>query len=158
MPSTYIGKAPLTLVPTVDGSMHYVYRGRPAPEGIVPAALDRLVVEGFLEKAGGSYEDAVVDFVHEDPLIEAGLVRKPRSVTEQLPDVEAQVEAAAATPRIGEVDPATGEVIVTPDAGDGPPPKAASKEAWVDFAVAQGADRAEAEDSTKAELIERYGA
>jgi hypothetical protein len=43
------------------------------------------------------------------------------------------------------------------DEADGKPPKAAAKDAWVDFAVAQGADQGEAEAMTKAELIERFG-
>ena len=37
------------------------------------------------------------------------------------------------------------------------PTQSANKSAWVDHAVAQGADPAEAEGSTKAELIEKYG-
>lgn len=136
MASTYIGKAPLTLVPTLDGTAHYVYRGRPAPEGIVPADLVRLVDEGFLEKVGGTYEDAVVDFVHEDPLVEAGLVRRPRSVVDQVPEVEALGERIAATPVVGAVDPATGQPVAPP-AADAPPPKTGKKELWVDFRVAQ---------------------
>jgi hypothetical protein len=40
---------------------------------------------------------------------------------------------------------------------DGPPPKAAPKDAWVDFAVSKGGDRAEADALTKQELIELYG-
>jgi hypothetical protein len=40
---------------------------------------------------------------------------------------------------------------------DGPPAKAASKADWVAFAVAQGADEAEAEASTKDALIDQYG-
>lgn len=46
---------------------------------------------------------------------------------------------------------------VTDDEGEPTkPPRAASKEAWVDYAVAYGADRAEAEDMTKADLIDTY--
>lgn len=37
------------------------------------------------------------------------------------------------------------------------PPKSAPKEEWVEHAVSQGADRTEAENSTKAELIEAHG-
>lgn len=48
-----------------------------------------------------------------------------------------------------------------PDAavpGDGSAPaKAASKAAWVDYAVAQGVSREEADAATKAELVELYG-
>lgn len=38
-----------------------------------------------------------------------------------------------------------------------PPKEYASKGDWVEYAVSQGADRDEAENSTKAELIELYG-
>lgn len=37
------------------------------------------------------------------------------------------------------------------------PAQSANKAAWVDYAVSQGADRGEAEESTKAELIDEYG-
>lgn len=40
---------------------------------------------------------------------------------------------------------------------DDPPAKSANKPDWVDYAVAQGADRDEAEKLTKDELIETYG-
>lgn len=37
------------------------------------------------------------------------------------------------------------------------PPQAAPKDAWVTYAVAQGADQTEAEGMTKADLISTYG-
>lgn len=37
------------------------------------------------------------------------------------------------------------------------PAKVATKDVWVDYAVAKGADRTEADALTKAELIELYG-
>lgn len=43
------------------------------------------------------------------------------------------------------------------DGGDGPPSSSASKGDWVEYAVASGADRADAEGSTKADLQDRYG-
>lgn len=43
------------------------------------------------------------------------------------------------------------------DAGDGPPAKSANKAEWVAYAVAQGADEADAEASTKDDLIATYG-
>lgn len=48
-------------------------------------------------------------------------------------------------------------VTITVDGGDGPPAASASKAAWVDHAVAQGADRDEAEALTKDALVEAYG-
>lgn len=44
-----------------------------------------------------------------------------------------------------------------PEADDGPPDRSERKAAWVEHAVAQGVDRAEAEATTKAKLIERFG-
>lgn len=38
------------------------------------------------------------------------------------------------------------------------PKQSDNKAAWVDYAVAQGADRDEAEGKTKAELVDQYGA
>lgn len=119
----HIGKAPLTLVPTLDGTMHYVYAGRPAPQGIVPADLKRLVDEDFLVKVADVEDPPPV----EDPL--------------------AVVVTADGVEHVGEL-PATAER----------PAQAANKDAWVDFAVSQGADRDEAEAKTKAELIAAYGA
>lgn len=40
---------------------------------------------------------------------------------------------------------------------DGAPAKSALKEEWVEYAVSQGADREEAESSTKDDLIATYG-
>lgn len=40
---------------------------------------------------------------------------------------------------------------------DGPPAKSAGKPTWVAYAVAQGADEAEADAATKDDLIDRYG-
>jgi hypothetical protein len=37
------------------------------------------------------------------------------------------------------------------------PAKSANKDVWVDYAVSQGADRAEAEAATKDDLIASYG-
>lgn len=45
--STYIGKAPLSLV-RAAGSITYVYAGQPAPEGIADDDLVRLLDEGYL--------------------------------------------------------------------------------------------------------------
>lgn len=56
-------------------------------------------------------------------------------------------------------DPASGwrRVDEAPPAPAGPPAKSASKADWVAYAVAQGADEAEAEKTTKDELISAYG-
>lgn len=85
-------------------------------------------------------------------------------------DVEEQAQAAIA----GEppydnfdagVDPDSVDEAADQDAADSEeseedsaPAKSASKGDWVDYAVSQGADREEAESSTKEQLIEAYGA
>lgn len=48
-------------------------------------------------------------------------------------------------------------VATEPPAPAGPPAKSAAKAEWVSWAVAQGADEAEAEASTKTDLIDAYG-
>lgn len=50
-----------------------------------------------------------------------------------------------------------GEVVDESADDAGKPKHVAPKAEWVDYAVTQGADRDEAEDMTKAELIELYG-
>lgn len=56
---------------------------------------------------------------------------------------------------------ATGPAPVQPKgnvgAGDGPPAKTASKAEWVDYAVAKGVSRDEAEKSSKDELVSKHG-
>lgn len=74
-------------------------------------------------------------------LVDRGLVVETPEDLEEYEDLDSE------TPD-GEDDAAEGSA----------PPKAAAKDAWVDYAVASGADRAEAEGLTKVELIERYGA
>lgn len=56
-------------------------------------------------------------------------------------------------------DPASGwrAVVDEPPAPAGQPTKSAAKAEWVAWAVAQGADLAEAEASTKTDLIDAYG-
>lgn len=48
------------------------------------------------------------------------------------------------------------EYVDAPEQSEAPA-KSAVKSEWVDFAVASGADRDEADALTKAELVERYG-
>lgn len=56
-------------------------------------------------------------------------------------------------------DPASGwrAVAEEPAPAAGPPAKSATKGEWVAYAVSQGADEAEAEKTTKDELISAYG-
>lgn len=59
---------------------------------------------------------------------------------------------------IGISDPGSAEAGRREASESSAPAKSDNKAAWVSYAVAQGAEEAEANDSTKAELIERYGA
>lgn len=120
--ATLVGKAPLSLVRTVGGSMEYVYAGRPVPAGADPADVRRLLGEGFL--------------------VEVDSVESAAEVQVETPDDPGLVNAQSVT------EPVSGER----------PPRAAPKEAWVDYAVAQGADRDAAEAKTKQELVDAYTA
>ena len=48
MAKQLMGKAPLSLVRTVNSSLEYVYAGKPVPRGADPADVRRLLDEGFL--------------------------------------------------------------------------------------------------------------
>jgi hypothetical protein len=73
-------------------------------------------------------------------------------------DAEARLQVLADNPasdwrRID--DPKPAEQVER--SGPSRPAKSAAKGAWVEWAVAQGADRAEAEKATKDDLIAAYG-
>ena len=112
MPS-YMGKAPLSLVRTLHGSVEYVYAGHPAPEGIVPEDLDRLVDEGFLVEVPQSPEEAKA------PAKKAAAAKKAPAATKT-------PAGAAETGPAGDVKP---------------PALAAKRDLWVDFRVSQGIPR-----------------
>lgn len=76
--------------------------------------------------------------------------RKPAGET-----VVAEVDADDRE-KLGISDPGSAEVGRREANGDATPKQSDNKAAWVDYAVEQGADRDEAEASTKAELVERY--
>lgn len=78
-----------------------------------------------------------------------GFLADPDDVPEVDPDDEglAIVVTSDGVEHVGELPAAAAR-----------PAQAANKDAWVDFAVSQGADRDEAEAKTKAELIDAYGA
>jgi len=123
MAKQLVGKAPLSLVRTVDSGMEYVYAGKPVPRSADPADVRRLLDEGFL--------------------VEVASVEAAAEVEVEQPDDPGLVNAEQ------------------PDTGDGDeaaprPPRAAAKEVWVDYAVAQGVDRAAAEALTKQELVDRF--
>lgn len=149
MAKQLIGKAPLSLVRMAGGTVEYVYGGRPVPAGVDEADAARLLEEGFLLEIGEPEAPARRS--------SRGSAR-PKAVSEGSPGT---ATAVPPIPPAAEVP----EDVDGEELGDGPPPKAASKDAWVDYAVAQRAEgisedeaRSVADSLTKAELIERFGA
>jgi hypothetical protein len=55
------GKAPLTIVRTGSGAAAYVYKGRPAPNGVPAEERARLLDEGYLEERDVAEEAAAPD-------------------------------------------------------------------------------------------------
>lgn len=72
------------------------------------------------------------------------------------PTMKADVDEVDMGP-IDMSDPGSVEAGVEGAEENQPPAKSASKAAWVDWAVAQGANRDEAEEQSRADLIETYG-
>lgn len=92
------------------------------------------------------------------------LVADEAALTAELAAIEAAEEPSAdedagVEPADDDTDDDADESEEEPGGSEEPsrPPKAAGKEAWVDFAVAQGADRAEVDAMSKADLIAAYG-
>lgn len=84
---------------------------------------------------------------HLEHLLSLGLVR------------EAAFAGGLAPTRPGDgADPPDDLYDDDPDGPGGVPAKSANKGEWVDYAVSQGADPAEAEAATKDDLIAKYGA
>lgn len=73
-------------------------------------------------------------------------------------DIDDRGELGISDPGSAEAGRVEAETVSDEEAADEAPSKSDNKAAWVDYAVTQGADRDEAEASTKAELVEQYGA
>jgi hypothetical protein len=71
---------------------------------------------------------------------------------ETLPSPVAPPEVSA----VAEISPVARVSAAEPDTGIAPPPSA-PKQAWIDFAVSQGATADQAGSMTKADLMSRYG-
>lgn len=118
------------------------------PSGILPGEV---FVEDLEKQQARESDYAKVRLIENTPAQEA---------VEAVVDLDDRGEldlsdpGSAALSRVTEPD---GEADEEPAAG-GAPAKSDNKAAWVAYAVAQGADEAEADGQTKAELIERYGA
>lgn len=79
---------------------------------------------------------------------------------DQVPeDVAVKIANPKAWGEEGEASPAGESATAQEQPGDAPsrPAKSDPKAAWVDFAVSQGVDRAEAEGSSKADLVAAFG-
>lgn len=103
------------------------------------AVLERITNPAAFEPAPGGGRD--LRFTSADFAVEAG----------EQPHLRGAEDAAAAE----------AFAMTAAGAAGGPgveaPAKSASKGEWVDYAVAQGADRDEAEAATKDDLVDRYG-
>jgi hypothetical protein len=103
-------------------------------------------------------EDIAKQEAREKAFAEARLIeRKPgaEAVAEEV-DLDDKGDLGMSDPGSAEAGRAAAAEVRESESA--PPAKSDNKAAWVAHAVAQGADEAEANDSTKAELIERYGA
>jgi hypothetical protein len=84
-----------------------------------------------------------------------------RSAAEDATDAADEAARAAEEARTAEEREAESRSLLDAAGGEVPterPPRAAAKAAWVDYAVTQGADRAEADGMSKDDLIAAYGA
>jgi len=125
--ATYEVTGPLALVKDQAGKVGYHYQGAIVPEGTPAEELNRPSARGLI-----------------------GKVDQPIPVPTHVPP---RTEAP-------EIEPAAGD-----GSDDGQPPasepaapvrpmQVATKAAWVDYAVARGLDRAEAEGMTKQQLMD----
>ncbi len=128
MASKHQVTAPLVIARTKEGPRIYLYQGAVVPDNVSGEEVERLVEAGLVAE--------------EDKALRAQLSQAPSSTN--LGAVPAGLDTPPRTV------PAGGD-------GDGPPAKSASKAEWVDYAAAQGADRGEAEQLTKDQLVEQYG-
>ena len=130
-----------------NGDPEIVTRGNPVPDYVRPFIRNALINAGAVMQ--------VADDVPEDQLAHRFAV--PAEAPRALPNPE-QPPAPDGLPPLLSLDaqnsgqPAASETI----GEEGPPAKPSvrdSKQAWEDYAVATGMDRATAESKTKAELI-----
>lgn len=83
------------------------------------------------------------------------LVEAANPPVDQWPPAEPGRMGAPPAPEVEVSEPV--ESVETEDAG-GPPRPGAAKATWVEWAVSQGASEQEANEATKQELMEKYGA
>ena len=105
-----------------------------SPEGLVTGSVNRAELAAAFNEAS-------------DEAVRANLAA---AAADHGMHVEGDRLVDPSVPRAPEPEPEVSEEPARPAQAD-------NKAAWVDWAVAQGADREDAETSTKADLIELYG-
>lgn len=126
--TAYVLTAPMALVDTNGGTTVYVYRDGVLPADATQQAIEHLLAIGFITEAE-----------------QVGGLQTVRRGDGSLPD-----DGTPPAPDATEVDDVD---------GDGPiPPKSATKDVWVAYAVSKGMNPAEADAATKDDLIANYGA
>lgn len=102
-------------------------------------------------------EDVAKQEKRESEFVEARLIEQVtarEAVLGEVPDPDERGELGISDPGSAEMGAQAAEEIAT---SSDKPAKADSKATWVDYAVSQGADRDEAEASTKQQLVDTYG-
>lgn len=127
---------PVVVLPNTAGLQQYYYQGATLPDGLDEARVADAVASGLVSETKTAAELTIED-----------------------------LSASVAGDRFRGLGATTGDGVSmigapgpAPAALDGPPPRAASKDAWVDYAVTQGAVREDAEQASKQELVAAYGA
>ena len=117
-----------------------------------------MIIQMIYQMSGGRYDDRMwpppgVDFEVPDEegrgLVLCGAAREVARPPEPEPEPEPELEPEPEPTPEPAPEPALAEL---PQPAPGDP-----KQAWVDYAVSQGAPRAEAEDRTKAQLQAAFG-
>ena len=105
-------------------------------------------------------EDIAKQETRETEFAEARLVDQAtagEAVAVEVPDLTERGDLDLSDPGSAEAGRKAAEKVAAAQAAASAPAKADAKAAWVDYAVARGADRDEAEAQTKAELVDTYG-
>lgn len=129
MAKKYVVTAPIAMIPRTNGELATVMRGGPVPPDAKPDALEHLLSIELIAE-GEAQAGLAFGYAGDGTRLEG-------------------VSGSSGTE-------SSGDEPVEEDSG--PPAKSATKAEWVDYAVANGADRDEAEAQTKDELIAAYGA
>ncbi len=155
-----VGECAHVVVTDISGmsAMNLLYKGAPIPEGAEPKRLKHLIDSGLVAEEG-TVPLAPNAAVEQDPAVgiptgveadKADGVHPAAPTEEQLAaqreqaaaNTEAEQKQAAARAKLAEIG--------------GTPDGRSSEAVWVEFAVQQGTDRAEAEKAGKTALMDLY--